>query len=160
MKVPRPPGLDAAHAKVLVRWMSQANVWLYRKTKGRWGGRFRGVPVVLLTVRGRKSGEPHTKPLLYLRDGEDIVVVASTGGMAKNPQWYLNLQVNPDCSITLDGQDSLRVARTADPEEKARLWPLLSALYRDFDMYQQWCEDSREIPVVILSPVSALPGAS
>lgn len=152
MKVPRPPGLDAFHSKVIVKWMSQANVWLYRKTKGKWGGRFRGVPVVLLTATGRKSGQPRTTPLLYLRDGDDVVVVASTGGMATHPLWYLNLQANPECSITLDGEDSPRTAHTADPDEKARLWPLLNELYSDFDMYQQWCEDSREIPVVILSP--------
>ena len=152
MKLPRPPGLDAAHSKLIVKWMSQAQVWLHRTTGGRLGRTFRGRPVLLLTVTGRKSGEPRTKPLLYLRDGDDVVVVASTGGMAKHPQWYRNLQAEPRCRISLEGVDVARVARTADPEEKARLWPRLLELYADFETYQQWVGDQREIPVVILGP--------
>ena len=152
MSLPRPPGLDGWHSTLIVKWMSAANVWLYRKTQGRWGGTFRGVPVVLLTVIGRKSGQPRTKPLLYLRDGDDVIVVASTGGMAKHPQWYLNLEANPDCRIVIDNVETLRTARTASPEEKARLWGPLNDLYQDFETYQTWAGDSREIPVVILEP--------
>lgn len=152
MGIPRPPGLDGWHSKLIVKWMSDANVWLYKKTDGRWGSSFRGVQVVLLTVTGRKSGEPRTKPLLYLRDGDDVVVVASTGGMARHPQWYLNLEATPECSVVIDNVETLRRARTATPDEKVRLWPLLNALYSDFEMYQQWVGDAREIPVVILEP--------
>ncbi|MCP4808660.1 MAG: nitroreductase family deazaflavin-dependent oxidoreductase [Proteobacteria bacterium] len=152
VKIPRPPGLDAIHSQFIVKWMSQAQVWLYRQSDGRFGNRFRGRPVVLLTVTGRKSGEPRTKPLLYLRDGPDVVVVASSGGMAKHPQWYRNLIADPACRTLIDGADEARRARTATPDEKARLWPLLNELYSDFELYQEWAGDSREIPVVILEP--------
>ena len=152
MKLPRPPGLDAAHAKVIVKWMSQAQVWLHRKTGGKVGKTFRGRPVLLLTAIGRKSGEPRTTPLIYLRDGDDVIVVASTGGMARHPLWYRNLEATPARHITIDDVEEARVARTASPEEKERLWPLLLELYSDFDTYQEWAGDAREIPVVILSP--------
>jgi len=152
VKLPRPPGLDAAHSRLIIKWMTRAHLWLLRTSGGRFGKTFRGRPVVLLTVTGRKSGESRTKPLLYLHDGDDVVVVASVGGMAKHPQWYRNLQVQPDCQITLAGQRSHRRARTADPDEKARLWPLLLELYADFELYQDWAGDAREIPVVILAP--------
>ncbi len=152
MKIPRPPGLDAAHSHVIVKWMSQAQVWIHKKTGGRWGKTFRGRPVLLLTAIGRKSGQPRTKPLLYLRDGDDLVVVASSGGMAKHPLWFRNLEATPECHITIDEVEEPRLARTANPEEKARLWPKLLELYADFDTYQEWVGDKREIPVVILAP--------
>jgi deazaflavin-dependent oxidoreductase (nitroreductase family) len=108
------------------------------------------VPVLLLDHVGRKSGTKFTTPLLYLVDGEDLVVVASQGGMATNPQWFANLVADPDTQVQV-GAELRRVrARVADSDERARLWPRLVELYADFASYQAWTD--RTIPVVILEP--------
>ncbi len=105
---------------------------------------------MLLITTGRKSGQPRTAPLLYLEDGEDIVVVASQGGMSKDPLWFKNLEANPEAEIEI-GKEKRKVrARRATDEEKATLWPKVTGLYSGFDLYQARTE--RNIPVVILSP--------
>src|SRR5689334_11300319 len=98
MTKPRPEGLDKPWVPGVMRRMSKAHVWVYQKTNGVLGGKWRvgaafprGVDVCLLTTKGRKSGETRTAPLLYLPDGPRVVVVASQGGMPKHPLWYLNL---------------------------------------------------------------------
>ncbi len=147
----RPPNLDHAWVGSIIKWMSSANTWVYKASGGRVGGKFaRGAPVMLLTTIGKKSGEPRTKPLLYLRDGDDIVCVASQGGRATNPLWYSNLVANPDCTVQIGSDVDKRRARTATIVEKERLWPLLVQMYSDFDDYQSWTD--RKIPVVILEP--------
>jgi len=139
-------------ANVVIRVMSTLNVWAFRASKGRVGGRFlRGAPVLLLTATGRRSGQPRTTPLLYLRDGERLVVVASKGGFSTHPTWYLNVEANPGVSVELAGERREMRARRASDAEKAALWPRLVAMYRDFDDYQ--ARTDRDIPVVILSPV-------
>ena len=136
---------------VVIRLMSSANVWLYRLTGGWVGGRFLGgAPVLLLTTLGRRSGEPRTAPLLYLEDGRDLVVVASKGGMSQHPLWYRNLEVHPEVEVELGAERRHMTARTADRDERARLWPRLVAMYTNYDAYQS--RTTREIPVVILSP--------
>ncbi len=151
-RTPQPytPGQEKI-ANVVIRWMSRANAWLYRSSGGNLGGRWlHGAPVMLLTTIGRKSGQPRTAPLLYLRDGEDIICVASKGGMSKHPLWFRNLETNPDCEVQI-GTDVRRMrARRASDDEKAAYWPRLVAMYRDFDDYQARTE--RNIPVLILSP--------
>lgn len=135
---------------VVVKAMSVANTWVFRATGGKLGAKFmHGAPVLLLTTTGRKTGEPRVSPLIYLRDGERLVVVASKGGMAKNPLWYGNLEANPSVEVELPGEKiAMRAARATD-EEKARLWPRLLEMYPDYDGYQARTE--RDIPVVILS---------
>ena len=136
---------------VAVKAMSALNTWAYRLSGGKIGGRFlRGAPVFLLTTIGRKTGEPRTAPLLYLRDEDRFVVVASKGGMSRHPVWYLNLEANPDVEVELGRERMKMSARRASDEEKARLWPKLVAMYRDYDDYQ--ARTDRDIPVVILSP--------
>ncbi len=136
---------------VVIRVMSAANVWVYRLTGGRVGGRFlRGAPVLLLTSIGCKSGQPRVAPLLYLRHGENLVIVASKGGMSRHPTWYRNVQANPEVEVEVGSERKKMRARTASPEEKATLWPKLVAMYPDYDDYQARTE--REIPVVVLSP--------
>ncbi|MEU5646315.1 nitroreductase/quinone reductase family protein [Streptomyces milbemycinicus] len=103
-----------------------------------------------MTHRGRKSGRLYTTPLLYMTDGPDTVVVASQGGLPKHPQWYLNLCSHPDTHIQIRADRRPVRVRTADPQERSRLWPLLLEIYADFDTYQAWTE--REIPVVVLHP--------
>lgn len=157
MTKPRPKQLDSPVVPRFIKAMSKANVWLYRKTNGRLGGKWRigsafprGVPLCLLTTTGRVSGEPRTAPLLYLRDADDVVLVASQGGLPTHPQWYRNVQQNPDVVVQI-GADHLRMrARTADDAERARLWPRLVDCYADFESYQSWTD--RTIPVVICEP--------
>jgi deazaflavin-dependent oxidoreductase (nitroreductase family) len=108
-------------------------------------------PTLLLEHTGRKSGNLFTTPLLYLADGADVVVVASQGGLPKNPQWLGNLEAHPDTRVHLRGERGRPVrARVAAPAEKAELWPRLVDMYADYDTYQSWTD--REIPVVILEP--------
>ena len=135
---------------VVVKPMSRINTWLYRMTGGKVGGRWYGAPVMLVTMTGRKSGRRLTTPLLYLRDGKDVVTVASKGGFSKHPKWFLNLQANPDCEIEIGREKMQMRARRATPDEKTKYWPQLVKMYPDYDMYQQRTE--RDIPVVILSP--------
>lgn len=147
----KPPGLNADYAKTIMKLMSRVNTWVYEKTDGKIGGKFlRGAPVALLTTTGRKSGLERTTPLLYLKEDETIVVVASQGGRDGHPLWYLNLLENPEVKVQIEGDIFLRQARTADPDEKRRIWPKLVEMYQDFDDYQSWTE--REIPVVLLEP--------
>ena len=137
---------------VVIRIMSTLNVWVFRASNGRIGGRFlRGAPVLLLTATGRKSGAARTTPLLFLRDGERLVVVASKGGFSSHPVWFRNVEANPDVQVELGGERLAMRAQRASDAEKAVLWPRLVAMYRDFDDYQ--ARTDRDIPVVILSPV-------
>ena len=124
---------------------------LFRATGGRVGGSIPGSgPVLLLTTNGRKTGRERTVPLLYLRDGEDLVLVASNGGTASHPTWCLNLRANPVAKVEL-GDRRLRVrAREASREEKGRLWPRLVEMYGGYEVYQE--KTDRPIPVVILHP--------
>lgn len=127
------------------------NARLYRLTKGRLGGRLPGgAPICLLTTRGRKTGRSRTVPLLYLADGDNVVVVASFGGMPDHPDWYGNLVVDPHVSVEIEGVVRALVARTASPDERAVLWPRLVAMYRNYDTYQ--VRTAREIPVVVCGP--------
>jgi len=138
-------------ASPLIRAVSAANTWVYRLSGGRVGGRFlRGAPVLLLTTIGRKSGRPRTAPLLYVEDGDELVIVASKGGMSQHPVWFLNLEANPDVEVELGSTRRRMRARRASDEEKAKLWPRLVAMYRDYDDYQ--ARTDRNIPVVILAP--------
>jgi F420H(2)-dependent quinone reductase len=153
----RPGQLDSPLLPKIFRYMSRAQVWVYRKTNGRIGGKWRigagfrkPVPTLLLEHRGRKSGTVFTTPLLYLADGSDLVVVASQGGLPNNPQWYRNLVAEPNTTAQVGAERRAVHAATADPQQRSRLWPRLVELYADFDTYQSWTE--REIPVVILQP--------
>lgn len=134
-----------------IKLMSKLNTGVYRRTGGRLGAKFAGgAPVCLLTTIGRKSGEPRTMPLLYLRDGADIVVVASKGGFSSHPQWYFNLLANPEVTVEIKKERLELTATVADDARKAELWPKLVAMYRSFDEYQQRTE--RDIPVIVCSP--------
>lgn len=150
-KPAKPGNLDAPWVGSLIKWMSSANTWLYEKSGGKILGKFGGAPVMLLTTIGRKSGEPRTKPLLYLRDGDDVICVGSQGGRATHPLWYKNLVANPECTVQIGSDTSKRRARTATPDDKDRLWPKLIEMYDSFDTYQTWTD--RTIPVIILERV-------
>jgi len=153
----KPKGIDDPGAVKFMKVMAAVNVWLFRRTGGRLGSHWRigagwrnPVPICLVEHTGRKTGLPRTTPLVYLRDGENVVVVASQAGRPENPMWFLNVRANPEVTVQV-GRDRLPMtARVADPTERAELWPKLVALYPDYDSYQSWTE--RVIPVVVLAP--------
>lgn len=147
-----PRALQFAMRSNLGKLMQDANVWMFRKTGGKYANKMQGAPLLLLTVRGRKSGKARTLPLIYLADGADLVVVASKGGWPDHPLWYKNLQANPSVEVQVGAQPKPMHARTANAEERSRLWPRLVALYGPYADYQSWSD--REIPVVVLSPAS------
>lgn len=128
-----------------------------RLTGGRLGRRIGGMPVIELTTRGRRSAEPRTAILTVPHrepgpHGERLIVIASRGGDDAQPAWYLNLVDEPQVQVAHPGDEpQLYRARTADPVERARLWPLAVRSYRGYADYQR--KTSREIPVVILDPV-------
>ncbi|HEX9379290.1 MAG TPA: nitroreductase family deazaflavin-dependent oxidoreductase [Gaiellaceae bacterium] len=125
---------------------------VYRVTDGKIGSRIGKLPVLLLTTIGRKSGKPRTQPLAYSRVGDGYAVIASKGGAAQHPLWYLNLRANPLAEVTV-GRDTQQVrARDAEGEERERLWRALADLYPGYDRYAQ--KTSRRIPVVVLEPTS------
>jgi deazaflavin-dependent oxidoreductase (nitroreductase family) len=123
----------------------------YQETGGEVGYLWNGVPTLLLTATGRKSGEPRTQALIFGRDGEDYLVVASMGGAPRHPQWYLNLVANPEVEIQVRAQRLPVTARTAQsPDERAWLWKIMAGTWPNYDAYQ--ARTDREIPVVVLSP--------
>jgi deazaflavin-dependent oxidoreductase (nitroreductase family) len=144
-----PPGTLRAK---LVNTMIKANVVLYRRTGGRMGSKVKGAPVLLLDHVGRKSGKLRTAPLLYLKDGEDIVIVASRGGSDAMPGWWFNLQANPATTVQVGAERRRVTARQATQEERAALWPRLLEMFPDYGVYQS--RTAREIPVVILNPAA------
>jgi deazaflavin-dependent oxidoreductase (nitroreductase family) len=105
--------------------------------------------MLLLSTKGRRSGKTHTVPLLYLRDGGDLVVIASWGGRDHHPEWYLNLCANPDSEVQVKGRRFQVQAATADAERRTRLWPWVLDAYDGYREYQSRTE--REIPLVILT---------
>jgi deazaflavin-dependent oxidoreductase (nitroreductase family) len=151
MAKPAPRGLNSPQTEHIIKWMSRAQSWVYQKTGGKLGGTFlQGAPVALLTTTGRKTGQARVSPLLYLRDGGRVVLVASKGGAADHPMWYLNLKANPEVSVQIKDEVLQLTARDATEEERARYWPKLVKMYTSFDDYQSWTD--RVIPVVICDP--------
>ncbi|MFC4564606.1 nitroreductase family deazaflavin-dependent oxidoreductase [Nocardiopsis mangrovi] len=120
----------------------------YQETDGREGHDWQGTTVLLLTTTGRKSGLERTTPLIYRTDGDAFAIVASNGGAHDHPLWYKNLLAQPEVGVQVEGDRFRARARTASPEEKARLWPSLTATWSAYDQYQT--KTDREIPVVIL----------
>ena len=126
----------------------QDHIERYQATDGLGGHIWNGVPTLLLTTTGRQSGEPFTTPLVYGRNGDDYLVVASRGGAVIHPHWYQNLRANPSVEVQVAADRFSATARTAMPEEKARLWPTMTAIWPRYDEYQR--ESVRDIPLVIL----------
>jgi F420H(2)-dependent quinone reductase len=128
------------------------HTFLYRATGGRIGHSAPGMPTILLLDHvGAKSGKKRTSPLLYFRDGDNVVIVASKGGFPKHPGWFHNLKANPDAEVQIGSKRRLVHARVATPEERQRLWPVALKMYRGYDEYQARSK-GREIPLVVLEP--------
>jgi F420H(2)-dependent quinone reductase len=130
--------------------MTRAHVAAYRLSHGKLGGEYRGAPVLLLHHTGRKSGKQRVSPLLYLSDGDDLVVVGSKGGSHKHPAWFVNLREMPETTVEVAGEKRRVKVHVATSEQREELWPRVVELYSDYADYQARTE--REIPLVILSP--------
>ena len=122
----------------------------YTESGGEQGHEWRGVPTLLLTVRGRKSGVWRRTALIYGRDGDNYVIVASKGGDPKHPLWYLNLLDNPDVGLQVGADKLTARARVADGEERTRLWDRMAQIWPDYNAYQT--RTDRQIPIVVLEP--------
>jgi deazaflavin-dependent oxidoreductase (nitroreductase family) len=133
-----------------VRRLSRLHTFLFRSTGGRLGKRLVDNDMLLLTTTGRRSGRPHTVPLLYLSEGERLVVFASWGGRDVHPEWYLNLVAFPDGDVDLPGGRRRVVGRTAAGDEREVWWQRALTAYDGYALYQG--RTDREIPVVILEP--------
>ena len=129
------------------------HIWFYRLTDGMMGGKMAGRTMLLLTTHGRKSGLARVTPLQYNMDGINFVLIASNGGSAYHPQWFLNLQTHPEATIQVGPKQIAVLAREAQGEERERIWSHISAHFSEFPRYQQ--HTSRTIPVVLLAPVDA-----
>ncbi len=123
----------------------------YVESDGKKGHLWRGLPTLLLTTRGRKSGKLRRTALIYGRDGKNYLLVASNGGAPNHPLWYLNLVENPEVELQVGADKFSARARTATGAEKARLWPLMSNIFPLYDKYQ--AKAGRDIPLVIVEPV-------
>jgi deazaflavin-dependent oxidoreductase (nitroreductase family) len=136
--------------KFIFRGMLSLMVYLYRTTGGRIVGKVQGLPVLLLTTTGRKSGKLRTVPLGYLRDGSTYVITASYGGLPRHPAWFFNLESHPEATMQVKKVQMQVKAETANPEKKRELWARLLEVAPGYANYQK--RTSRGIPMVILRP--------
>jgi F420H(2)-dependent quinone reductase len=130
--------------------VGKLNVPLYRASRGRLFGQIAGTPVLLLTTVGRRSGAPRTVPVVYLPDGERLVVIGSNAGHKSAPAWSLNLEANPVAEVEVGGERRNVRARVAEGEERAELWRKMNEQYSGFDDYN--ARTTREIRLFVLDP--------
>jgi deazaflavin-dependent oxidoreductase (nitroreductase family) len=140
---------DAYHAPD-IQLLGEEHVRRYQETDGEVGYIWNGVPILLLSTTGRKTRRPRTTPLIFGRDGDDYLVVASMGGAPMHPNWYKNLLADPEALIQVRAEQLKVTARTAEDDEKPRLWKIVTEQWPNYDVYQT--RTDRVIPVVVLSP--------
>lgn len=133
-----------------LRTMGALHRVVYRAGGGRIGGRVWGLSILLLTTTGRKTGKSRTTPLCFLPDGSNLVVVASNGGQARFPAWWLNLLEKPQATVEVGRSRRAVVARPASPEERGRLWAAITTIAPGYLGYER--RAGREIPLAILQP--------
>jgi F420H(2)-dependent quinone reductase len=124
--------------------------FLFRATKGRFGRKLAGAPVLVLETRGRKSGKVRSVPLLFVEDGGDWVVMASSGGDPRHPAWFMNLEAEPHGTVITHAGRRAVAATVTGGDERERLFGKLAAMYSGFDAYRE--RTTRELPVVRLRP--------
>jgi len=130
-------------------WFTRAHCALYRSTRGLIGGNLLGIPMLLLTTRGRKTGQVRTLPLAYVEHGDRLVIVASNGGSERPPAWWLNLQACPTATVQV-GAERFEVSwQVAPPERRMELWRRLQATIPAYRAYR--VRTQREIPIVLLA---------
>ena len=134
---------------------SRIDPFLSRKTGGRVTiGALVGLPLALLTTTGAKTGLERTVALLFFRDGDNVILIASNGGMERHPGWYFNLRAHPQARIFIHSTSETYHAHEAEGEERVRLWAQANAVYVGYEAYQQRVPD-RRIPVMVLTPTRA-----
>jgi F420H(2)-dependent quinone reductase len=134
-----------------LRWTGKLNIPLYRASGGRIGGRIAKAPVLLLTTTGRRSGLPRTAPVVYLTDGDNLVVIGSNAGHNRTPAWSLNLKDRPEAEIEIGRRRQAVRARVAVGDERTDLWHRHNEQYSGFDEYE--ARTDRDIAVFVLEPV-------
>ena len=135
-----------------LRWgITTGNIWLLKISRGRLGNSFLGMPTLLLTTIGRKSGQPRTSPLYYMEDGGRIILVASNAGTAHDPAWLLNIRAKPTVTVQIRGQKHMVMARVASVEEQQQLWPRLIAVFPQWQMMAE--RSKRAFPIVALERI-------
>jgi deazaflavin-dependent oxidoreductase (nitroreductase family) len=135
----------------VLRRLMGGHTAVYRATRGVIGHKVPGAPPFLLLEHvGAKSGAKRTSPLVYGRDGDDIILVASKGGNPKNPAWYHNLRANPDVTVQIGSKRIPVRARVASADERDRLWRLMVGVYGGYEDYRK--RTDREIPLIVLEP--------
>ena len=132
--------------------LGEEHVRRYQETNGEVGYLWNGVPILLLTMKGRKTGEPRTTPLIFATDNERYLIVASQGGAPKHPLWYLNLVETPEVKIQVLSKHYRAMAHTATEDEKPRLWQLVTETWPNYNVYQT--RTDRVIPLVVLDPIA------
>lgn len=151
--VPEIPEKYETLVRLGAKVFSRLNVAVYKLSGGRLMNKGPAdKPICLVTMTGRKTGKKREIPLMHVRHGDRKILVASLGGISKNPVWYYNLKANPDVTITADGVTGAYRAREVGPEEKARLWPVIVDAYPPYDEYQ--ARTDRDIPVFVCDPVT------
>lgn len=142
----------------LARLYARAHAALYARTAGRVGGALRVArgprpPVLLLVTTGRRTGTPRTTPLIYLRDGDDLVVVAANAGHPSDPAWWSNLAADPRATVQIGAERRAVVAHAAEGVRRAELWRRFAVMYAGLEDYQR--QACRQFPVVVLAPADA-----
>ena len=140
------PGTD-------ITLLGEEHVRVYRETNGETGYLWNGVPTLLVTSTGRKSGQPRTIPIIYRQVGDRQVIIASKGGSATHPAWYLNVCDNPEVEVQIKGEVFKARARTAEGAEREALWAEAVAGWPNYNLYQS--RTTRVIPVVVLERTGA-----
>ncbi len=139
---------------MVVKWIFRQfirfQVYVYRRSGGKRFGHLRGMPLLLLTTVGRRTGKTRVTPVMYIRDGNNYVITASNGGADRHPSWFANLQANPQTTIEVDGMTRTVMAHKASSEEKGRLWARLVEQAPFFEAYRK--KTTRDIPMVVLQP--------
>jgi F420H(2)-dependent quinone reductase len=131
------------------RW-GELHARLYRRTKGRFMPKWFGAPVMVLETVGRKSGKPRATPVLYLRDGDNLVVQAANAGSDRPPSWWLNLEAAGEATAVIAGERRRVKPRPSTPEEHERLWPEYLRMYPAAEGYLEFTD--RELPLIVLEP--------
>ena len=137
-------------------WASE-HIKRYRETGGADGHIWKGhdgtgnFPCLLLTTTGRNSDVARTTPLIYGRDGDDLVIIASQAGRPNHPAWFFNLERTPEVEVQLEADQFAATARIAAPDDRERLWKMMARIFPPYDDYRVKAAATREIPVVVLS---------
>jgi deazaflavin-dependent oxidoreductase (nitroreductase family) len=136
----------------ITRFYTRLNIWVFKKSQGRlWKNFPGGYPICVVGMTGKKSAQRREIALIHLAHGDNVLLVASQGGLDKHPVWYHNISANPDIDVLFEGTLRNMRAQQASDDEKRELWPVLISIYPDFDQYQ--ARTDRNIPVFICKPV-------